>query len=185
MITFLVRDVGSLLQLPKELAALSLTCKQHKTALQFMLDVLRHNVWCSSNVRLNHDRSDGCSSSEVWQAWCPAGIPMKNTNFEIKAHLQMYETSSEELVLQHKDLQFSAFHEGEHYEPFNKLHGYYTLSEAHIPGRYVKKAPAKIEKNFALSATLPPLLLVTTLDVDTLTLVMVFWRGGVKNLIGA
>jgi len=176
MLAFVLRDVGAFLQLPEELAKLSLTCKQHKALLQFMLHVLRDNVWCSSNVRLDPKGSFGCSSSsEGWQAWCPTGIPMKSTNFANKAYLRMYETRSNELVLENKDLQFSAFHEGEHYEPFNKLHGYWTLSEAPMLGRYQSgHGYPYIGLSATASANTPPELCMHSSEFPNMKTVLAF-----------
>ena len=130
---------------PDTLACLAATCSQMHSAGGRYIASLRRNVWEDCNVMLQ-----GNSAHSVCVA---AGEAEKWIDWTHVAKLEMYE--SRESLCSSKDVtgpghqpgtgccamddcraDLGDFHAGDHYERFNRLHGYWTLSAHPTPLGY-------------------------------------------------
>jgi hypothetical protein len=118
----LIQRIAQLLQSDMtSLAELSQVSQGVRAPLLPMLRTLRGNVWHSCNIDL--------LTSTVW-----TGEPEQWMSRRNAATLERYEALRERPHV--KQCECSAFNSGQHREPFNKLHGFYTLTDCPLPGRY-------------------------------------------------
>lgn len=105
----------------EDLASCAAVCRDLHAVSKPMLAVQREHIWHSSNINLPLLLVRR-GQPECW---------MQRSN---SAHFECYEARRDAPHVRLRPC--SAFRAGDHPEPFNQLHGYYTLTSVRIPGRY-------------------------------------------------
>ena len=129
---WLLYVLGAFLNNPQDLAALSLTCRECCFCLRSLLVAFRDNTWHSSHVSLL-PRGASQEIESLFQAECVTGVPNEWTSRKYTAKMEFFDQEGVEL----KPL--ATFHPGDHYERFNSLHGYCSLSNLLLPTTRYRK----------------------------------------------